>query len=106
MNWEIATNVVFSIVGFIALILQHLEIKKLKRDLKQSQHDAAHAHNSLAFWQDMADAWRGKFEIANALLFEKDPLKILDGDLGAAVKAARKAATGQEEPPTPKKGFA
>jgi len=122
MNWDLIGNIVFGAIGFVALVLQHFEIKKLKRDLKGAQFDAAVAHNNLSFWQDMSDKWRGKFEIANALNFEKDPLKLgvkpNSADiarsraarnaptLGDAVKAARKDATGNEEPPTPKQGFA
>lgn len=77
MNFYDITNWVFGIVGFVALVIQHYEIKALRRKLKQSQKDALHAHNTVAFWQDMSDAWQKKYEIANALCFEIDPLNLL-----------------------------
>jgi hypothetical protein len=117
-------NLVLGAVGFATLIVQHYEIKHLKRDLKESQRHALHAHNSIAFWQDIADNLKARYEQANALLIASDPLKLgtkpnsgdiarsraarnaPNGTLGDAVKAARKDATGNEEPPTPKQGFA
>lgn len=110
MNWDLITNIAFGVIGVVTMVLQHFEIKALKRKLKTAQFDAEMAHEGLDFWQNLSDntleeieRYKNDFKVeqtkrlaAEAALRANQP-----GDLTKAVKAARGG-----DAPIGKTGFA